>query len=95
MALWLSNYASRININIYDMNPVMCKNGNMRAKEYGIEKWIKFHCKDVLDIEINNANEFVQHNGIYICWKRSNLTACFALKIYLCAFQMGKQVYTV
>lgn len=93
LALWLNNYATRINIDIFDISSAICESGNKLAKEYGIDEAVKFHCKNILDISINTADEVVQskHKDIYICWKR-NVTACFAIKVYLCALHMGRQV---
>jgi ubiquinone/menaquinone biosynthesis C-methylase UbiE len=87
LALWLNNYTSQINIDIFDRSSVICERGNKRAKEYGIDRVVKFYCQDILDI---NVSEY-KKKDVYICWKRK-VTDCFALKVYLCAFSAGKQV---
>lgn len=90
LALWLNNYTPKIIIDIYDHSSGLCERGNKLAKEYGIDKGIKFHCQDIFDIDVTGS----KRKDIYICWKRK-VTNCFALKVYLCAFSAGKQVHLV
>jgi hypothetical protein len=77
-----------MNIDIYDKRSDICESGNKLAKVYGINGAVKFHCQDILDIDISSQ---AKKKDVVICWKR-NVTNCFALKVYLYAFHIGRQV---